>query len=310
MTSAARDPRRPLWAITAYFNPLRYRRRLANYRAFRARLAAPLLTVELAYGAEYELSEGDAEILIQLRGRDVMWQKERLLNLARRHLPAACRKVAWLDCDVLFDRADWADRLGELLDRRPLVQAFRDVRHLTPNGDPAATAFTQTGVLALVADLGVEALASPIPTGPGSSNKGLAWAAQRPVLERHGLYDACVVGGGDMALASAVLGRFDVATRTMNARQAAHYLRWARPVHDALAGTTGVLDGTISHLWHGDVGDRRYRERHDGLAPHDFDPDADITIDDAGAWRWNSDKPAMHEYVRNYFAARREDGAG
>ena len=310
MTAAARDPRRSLWAITAYFNPLRYRRRLANYRAFRARLAAPLLTVELAYGAEYELSEGDAEILIQLRGRDVMWQKERLLNLALRHLPAACRKVAWLDCDVLFDRADWADRLDALLDRRPLVQAFRDVRHLTPNGDPAATAFTQTGVLALVADLGVEALASPIPTGPGSSNKGLAWAAQRPVLERHGLYDACVVGGGDMALASAVLGRFDVATRTMNARQAAHYLRWARPVHDALAGTTGVLDGTISHLWHGDVGDRRYRERHDGLAPHDFDPDADITIDDAGAWRWNSDKPAMHEYVRNYFAARREDGAG
>jgi hypothetical protein len=77
-----------------------------------------------------------------------------------------------------------------------------------------------------------------------------------------------------------------------------------------LSGQAGVLDGSVLHLWHGDVGHRRYRERHDGLRHYDFDPFADIALDDNGAWRWNSDKPAMHEYVRAYFAARREDGAG
>ena len=53
----------------------------------------------------FDLSEGDADILIQLRGRDVMWQKERLLNLALRALPDECRKVVWVDCDVILEQA-------------------------------------------------------------------------------------------------------------------------------------------------------------------------------------------------------------
>jgi hypothetical protein len=301
-----------LWGVTSYFNPMRYRRRLANFRAFRARLDVPLVAVELAYGPDFELTEGDADVLIRLRGRDVMWQKERLLNVALEALPGDCRKVAWLDCDVLFESSDWADRLDRLLDRHPLVQAFSRVAHLSPRWKPddgaTAAQFTQSGVLALVAEVGVDALASRIPTGPGSSSKGLAWAARRELLAEHRLYDACIVGGGDMALAAAVLGRFDVATRTMNGRQAEHYLRWAAPWHDTVSGHVGALDATVFHLWHGDVGNRRYRERHDGLAPHTFDPAVDIALDDTGAWRWSSDKPAMHEYVRTYFASRREDG--
>jgi hypothetical protein len=51
-----------------------YRRRSANFRVFRERLGVPLLAVELAYGERFELGEGDAEILVRLRGRDVLWQ--------------------------------------------------------------------------------------------------------------------------------------------------------------------------------------------------------------------------------------------
>jgi hypothetical protein len=50
-----------------------YRRRRANYRLFRERLKVPLVAVELAYGPNFELGEGDAEILMQLRGGDVLW---------------------------------------------------------------------------------------------------------------------------------------------------------------------------------------------------------------------------------------------
>ena len=76
---ASYDDRRDrgrLWAVTSYYNPVPYRRRLDNYRIFRERLALPLLTVELAYRAP-ELAPGDADILVQIPGRDVMWQKER-----------------------------------------------------------------------------------------------------------------------------------------------------------------------------------------------------------------------------------------
>src|SRR5689334_5884496 len=105
-----------LWAITSYFNPMRYERRRINYQLFRKSLRLPLLAIELAYGENFELVESDADILIQLRGKDVMWQKERLLNLALSALPPDCRKVVWVDCDVVFDSEDWAERVSYLLD--------------------------------------------------------------------------------------------------------------------------------------------------------------------------------------------------
>src|SRR5437016_4683011 len=97
-----------LWGITSYFNPMRYRRRLSNFRLFRKHLNIPLVVVELTYGEVFELHEKDAEVLIQLRGGAVLWQKERLLNVALSALPSSCDKVAWLDCDIIFDDIGWA----------------------------------------------------------------------------------------------------------------------------------------------------------------------------------------------------------
>ena len=68
-----------MWAITSYFNPARYRRRLSNYRIFRANLGVPLVTVELSFDGQFELTEGDADILIQIPAGAMLWQKERLL---------------------------------------------------------------------------------------------------------------------------------------------------------------------------------------------------------------------------------------
>src|SRR5512143_3579916 len=92
-----------LWAITSYFNPAGYARRLANYRRFRERLAVPLVTVELSFNGRFELGRRDADVLVQLHGTSVMWQKERLLNIAVKKVPRACNKIAWLDCDIVFE---------------------------------------------------------------------------------------------------------------------------------------------------------------------------------------------------------------
>src|SRR5262245_20587299 len=110
------------WAITSYFNPFDEPRRLENFRRFRSGLGAPLVAVELAYGDRFDLTECDADILVQLRGADVMWQKERLLNLALAALPASCSYVAWLDCDILFTDKDWAARASDLLQRFSIIQ--------------------------------------------------------------------------------------------------------------------------------------------------------------------------------------------
>jgi hypothetical protein len=57
-----------MWAITSYYNPVRYKRRLANYKLFRANLDVPLVTVELSFDGRFELTEDDADILIQVSG--------------------------------------------------------------------------------------------------------------------------------------------------------------------------------------------------------------------------------------------------
>jgi hypothetical protein len=94
----------------------------------------------------------------------------------------------------------------------------------------------------------------------------------------------------------------------MNARQQEHYLAWARPWHEAASAGAACVDGRLFHLWHGEIENRRYRERHEGLAAFGFDPSGDIAHEANGSWCWSSDKPGLHEYVRNYFARRHEDG--
>jgi hypothetical protein len=303
-----------LWAITSYFNPMHYERRRTNYYLFRKSLKVPLITVELAYGRDFELVETDADILVQLRGKHVMWQKERLLNLALNALPPDCRKVVWMDCDVFFDSEDWAERVSYLLDHSMLVQAFSDVHHLSPNRGSretqSPTLFTQPSAVSTIAS-GVDAaelFARPNERGPYSTSKGLAWAARREELNKNGLYDACIIGGGDLAMISAVYGCFDIAMRNMNDRQKEHYLGWARRCYEMYREEINFLHCRLFHLWHGEVERRHYRERHDGLRRFDFNPFEDIAYDENGSWCWNTDKPDMHEYVRNYFAARREDG--
>ncbi|MBC7604624.1 MAG: hypothetical protein H7255_18445 [Ramlibacter sp.] len=114
----------PLWAVTSYFNPAGYRRRKANYRVFRERFPLPLLTVEWSPTGQFELQPGDADILIQLTGGDVMWQKERLLNIGVERLPSQCKHVAWVDCDLVFEREGLCQAILNALEAVPIVQLY------------------------------------------------------------------------------------------------------------------------------------------------------------------------------------------
>jgi hypothetical protein len=301
------------WAITSYWNPIGYRRKYANYRLFRERLNEPLLAIELAYGRDFELGKEDADILVQLRGRDIMWQKERLLNVALRALPMSCRKVAWVDCDVVFEADDWARRTSRLLDRFALVQPFSHVHRMSPDWEPGQGQSPAAQVLRSVPF--VIASGTPAATCLGrvfqvqiDCTAGYAWAAHRELLEQHHIYDACIIGAGDSAFARAAYGYFEDAIRIIQYLNRDHYLAWANPFYDAVRAEVGFLEGNLFHLWHGKPEHRRYYDRLGEVSRFQFDPFEDIAIDCQGVWRWNSDKREMHDYVRDYFALRMEDG--
>jgi hypothetical protein len=306
-----------LWAITCYFNPADYQRRLANYRLFRQRLNVPLVTVELSFDGTFQLQQADAEVLVQIHGGDVMWQKERLLNIALQWLPNSCEKIAWLDCDVVFACPDWAEQANRALDECSLLHLFHERYDLCRDAtlDQLDTRAGQDASPSVVYKMIVEGV-SPAdllvshPHQQRVTSNGLAWASRRNLLEAYGLYDACILGSGDRAILCAALGKFEYCTRAllMNARREEHYLAWARPYFEIVGGRIGYIPGRAFHLWHGEVKDRQYGVRDQVLEALGFDPFTDIAMDYNGCWRWSSDKRELHSFVRRYFETRHEDG--
>jgi hypothetical protein len=233
------------WAVTTYFNPAGFRLKLDNYRIFRRHLSLPLLTVELSSGAPFELRPEDADILVQLHGGDVLWQKERLLNRAVEALPAGCTRVAWIDCDVVFEHSGWVEATSRLLDRAPLVQPFSELwimpRGWRPGGALPSPLTTRPSTAQWIASgLPVEGFLGP-DFGTLSAAHGTAWAASRQFLERHPLYDVCVIGGGDRAFCAAVFGILEgTMTRFhMSPRRRRHFGDWADGLHDAVRADVG-----------------------------------------------------------------------
>ncbi len=305
-----------LWAITAYFNPMRYARRRANYRVFRDRLGLPLLTVELVFDETPELGHGDADMLVQLPGRDLLWHKERLLNLAAARLPAGCDRLVWLDCDVFFGDDRWAPALDRILDEALLAQPYSSVHYLTrawsaEQRQPEIDFSRRSVAAALAGGMSLEeCFLPPVHDRRLITAPGFAWGARRDLLARHGLYDAAIVGGGDRLLASAACGFLEGGARVHfhAPRLEEHYLRWAVPFAHEVGGRVGFVEAELFNLWHGDLANRDDGCRNQKLIGSGFDPFTDIATDEHGVWRWSSDRPALHAYLRDYFTGRREDG--
>lgn len=300
-----------LWAITSYFNPVGYRTKKRNYDLFRNHLGVPLITVELGHNERFELGPDDADKLIQVPGGNVLWQKERLLNIALVHLPAECTAVAWLDADVVFENPDWPALSLAALERNCCVQLFEKIfllkRHQTlAERDGLQTQFRSFACAHANGGLSSASLAAR----ESKLKSGHAWAARRSILEQCGFYDAMVIGGGSRAILYAMLGEIETfcARSLLTPAHATHFRNWARRFFQLAQAQVGYLPGTIGHLWHGETEYRNYVDRQNILRESDFDPVLDIAHDPDGVWRWASDKPALHRQVAEYFESRKEDG--
>jgi hypothetical protein len=296
-----------VWAITSYFNAAGSGRRLANYRAFRSNLAVPLVAVELSFDGRFALTQGDADILIQISGGAMLWQKERLLNVALRSVPPDAKAVAWLDCDVIFERSDWMHESEQKLRDARIVQLYADLVDYGPDGYRPSTngeAASGHGIVSL----GLTRLTARTWDGVRGSLPGLAWAARKKILDAHGFYDAMIMGAGDTSMFHAMHGEFEHEARRhhLDGAHQAHFLKWARPYFKAVDGQVASIPGRIHHLWHGKVMHRGYGSRHRPLAALGFDPDADLVIGANGAWQWARPRPDLEDLLAGHFA-RRDD---
>ncbi len=281
-----------LGIIACHFNPAGYRAPVRNWFLWRDQFPdhIPLRTVELAFGDRFET---DANLRRRGGPRNILWQKEALLNLALQHLPADVDKVAWIDADILCDHPDWLLLTGQLLDQYPLVQMFREVT---------------------LTDAGLR----PVSTCPGSvaarsrdfatTRPGYAWACRRDILDRCGFYPFLVMGAGNSSLLSAACGDWQAPLlRNYHDTLRQHWLPWGQQFYREIQGQAGYVDVAVTHLYHGSPANRRYLSRRRILIDHQFDPHRDVSLQD-GILEWTAAASQdMIDRVRDYFLQRKED---
>jgi hypothetical protein len=304
--------RAELAAVTCYFNPQRYRARRENYEKFVAGLNAiglPLTVAELAVGsAPFELC--DAPNVVRFRCNDAIWQKERLLRLALDRLPCSFTKVVWIDCDVLFESPSWVERACGALDEFPVIQPYSRVV-LLPKGQ---TMYAGEGeeLESFGALSGSDASRVTGGDFAAHGHTGFAWAARRDLLQEIGLYDTCLTGVADHLMAHSFCGDWQSSCIDnvigLGSTYHAHFVKWAERAYANVRGRIGCIPDRLLHLWHGDDADRRYELRNEQFKRFAFDPENDIRIGDSGVWEWASAKSAMHQWARDFFVSRNEDG--
>jgi hypothetical protein len=132
------------------------------------------------------------------------------------------------------------------------------------------------------------------------------------VLTEHGLYDACISGSGDHMMAHGFCGDWESSciNRILgdNNPHRQHFSTWCRRIYGNVRARVGCVSGTLLHLWHGEIDNRRYVARNKELAALGFDPYRDIRTNRAGCWEWARQVPALQEWAERYYTGRKEDG--
>ena len=289
-----------LYCITSYFNPIGYQKFKDNYTKFRKELKKPLITVELAFD-DQPFFVDDA---IQIRGykSNVLWQKERLLNVAIENLPSNADKVVWLDADVIFENENWYEETEKMLDDKPVCQMFEYVYEKIPEHIPIdESVYAKDGIGFAKYHVDQMDIKNIWP------KPGLGWGMRLDCLPT-GLYDKCIVGNNDVYQLAAWMGNwYHPLLESMHPESCKDFLINKYQDYEAVQGNIGYIKGRIEHLYHGTFNNRRYHERTKISIKHKFNAVSDIKINPNNIYEWSTRKPKMHQEVYNYFYERRDD---
>jgi hypothetical protein len=292
-----------LYCITSYFNPIGYQKFRDNYTQFRKHLQYPLITVELSFDNQPFFID-DA---IHIRGNknNVLWQKERLLNIAIENLPNNVDKIAWLDADIIFHNSNWYKETEKMLDSKPVCQLFEYIYEKTPDHvRPEEATYARDGLGIGFAKYHVDNMEVRKGLWP---KPGLCWGFRRDCLP-NGLYDKCIVGNNDLYQLIAWMGHwYHPILETMNKSTCKDFLLTRYKDYELVKGDIGYINGTLEHLYHGTFSNRKYVQRNEISKKYNFDATADITLDNNNIYKWQTYKPKLHTEIYNYFYGRRDD---
>jgi hypothetical protein len=274
------------------------------------------MLAELAFGDRpFEVTSPNSDMHLRLRTNQELWYKENLINLAIAHLrrvrPSA-RYVAWIDADIVFQRRDIVAETVEQLQHYDIVQMFSHAVDLGPRGENIRSdlgfmfQYHRNGTQPPLASQGSAAATQEV------WHPGYAWAATVAALEKVMLFDQAILGSGDRHMALGLIGRPELSVpQGLSSGYRAQVETWGALAELSIRRKVGYVPGLITHHWHGDKVNRKYRERWDILKCTQFDPTRDLVRGPDGLLRlvdlMDERSIRMRDLVREYFRQRDED---
>lgn len=304
-----------LHVVAPYCNPTDSAARLANWHRFEDGMVAAgvaLTSVELTYGElPFALAARAGVQRVQLRGEDVLWHKENLINLGAAALPKGWKYAMWLDGDMLMWDG-WAAEVLADLQLHPVTQVSSHLTWLDAKGKPAGTTgysfmseyakargiwrqgkFWEPGKLCYM--------------DPGYPGMGWAWRCEAWQAVG-GMLDICILGAGDYYMARGLFGLSDVffADHDYTAGYRDAIAAWGAKAQKAVGERVGNVVGSVSHLWHGSLASRQYSTREQILIRNKFDPATDLVRDHNGLIGFAAGKPQLRADIEDYFKSRED----
>lgn len=298
------DVTAPLTVITCHFNWQGYERPRQHLHRFLRQMQAlqvPVYGVEAVLPGQVPQTQtmsGWCQVVADQQ-RQILFQKEALLNLAEKLLPDHVDKIAFIDADVWMSNPHWVRETALLLDHFPMVQPFGQALWTGREGAIIRQA---------------ESVASRRQIIATGAHPGFGMAARRELWRScGGLYPWMILGGGDMAIAAAALNlkpvqeNIGLCTAVTFAADSELFAPWYEAVARWTGGRIASTPGDCVHEWHGERKHRAYAQRHE-LLPG-LISNRHLRIASNGLIEWTEEAPdSFIKAAQDYFARRREDG--
>lgn len=284
--------------LTTYFNPKNYINLKNNYLEFYKGIKnkSDLFTIELSFDGNFFI-ENENTIRIKGNSDNILWQKERLLNILLDKIPKEYTNIAWVDCDIIFENENWIVDCNEKLKNYEVVQLYEYANRLNEFGD---VELVSKGIIKRISEINL------IDLNLSKGIPGFAWAIRRETIDKIKFLDTQVIGGGDSLMCYSFLGEKNgFVSNQMNSEWFDHYHRWFKLTNRIVNKSVNFVPGNITHLYHGKMQNRKYNDRYKILTEYNFNPSIDLVKDDNELWKFKNKD--ISDRLKIYFDSRNED---
>lgn len=271
------------------FNPSRTKRILMNYLYIKNQFELqklPVFTIELVYeGRTPELSGA-----FHVSTTSVMFHKENLYRILESKIPKHYKKLAFLDCDILFSDPQWYSKTSTLLNDYDVVQPFETAHWMD---------LTYTHIeLSRPTVLQMKTHMWDFKYHPG-----FAWCMKRDWYNDVGFFDYAVSGSGDtLSVAAWLSKKFPPGFQSLPKSLRREYSKFSTKARPKITYLQGV---DVFHLYHGSRTGRQYSVRHKML---DVSSDIKELVKQtaSGVLEWKQPKKWNPMFLE-YFHIRNDD---